>query len=213
MFFNTFLFAALAILAVRQIHVVKLFFCVHASPIACAACLAVHPWCLSLSFSSMMSFFAHCCKLATVTCLVSVFCGVFWARIFHSDHSANTHSQDLPAWDGYSKVFVSHKTAPDGPQTGVHDPASHSCLFHASLISSSHFLRPRYEDWKPPKTHTIIETEKPRLKDPTTVTAEFFFIMPELVNRILKYFVAVGSSHLCLCLKLTYTYSQTLYCA
>ena len=27
----------------------KAFFCVHASPIACAACLAVHPWCLSLS--------------------------------------------------------------------------------------------------------------------------------------------------------------------
>ena len=25
-----------------------LFFCVHASPIACAACLAFHPWCLSL---------------------------------------------------------------------------------------------------------------------------------------------------------------------
>ena len=38
------------------------------------------------------------------------------------------------------------------------------------------FLRPRYEDWKPPKTHTIIETEKARLKDPTTVTAEFFGI-------------------------------------
>ena len=80
---------------------------------------------VSLSFSSMMSFFAHCCKLATFTCLVGVFCGVFWARIFHSDHAANTHSQDLPAWDGYSKVFVSHKTAPDGPLTGVHDPASH----------------------------------------------------------------------------------------
>ena len=28
---------------------------------------------------------------------------VFWARILHADHLAITQSQDVPAWDGYSK--------------------------------------------------------------------------------------------------------------
>ena len=172
------------------------------------------PSVVSLSFSSMMSFFAHCCKLATFTCLVSVFCGVFWARIFHSDHSANTHSQDLPAWDGYSKVFVSHKTAPDGPQTGVHDPASHSCLFHASLESSSHFSVLVMKIGNLPKLTQLLKLRSQIERSHNRYRRILWdFIMPELVNRILKYFVAVGSTHLCLCLKLTYTYSQTLYCA
>ena len=48
---------------------------------------------------------------------------VIWARIFQTDHSVITHSQNFPAWHGDSNVF--HFTEDCSCWPSVHDVASH----------------------------------------------------------------------------------------
>ena len=104
--------------------------------LACAACLAVHLWFTNLlnmamtgsnhtpSFSPSISYvFAHFCQQTSLACLIKGFFVLLRARILHTDHSAMSHPQKLPTWPG--------------PLTFIHEVASHTCLFHASLMSSS----------------------------------------------------------------------------
>ena len=131
----------------------SLFFFVHAPPmtqnLGCAACLAVNPG-LGFFFKkaliiilllSVLQYHASLPMFANrrLWQASSMFFDVFWARILHTDRSATFHPRNLPTWTVTPRSCMSQKTAPAGPQTFVHEVASHTCLLHASLRSSSHF--------------------------------------------------------------------------
>ena len=91
------------------------------------------------------------------------------------------------------KSFISHKTAPAGPLTFFHEVASHTCLFHAALMSSSHCPVQTACAWKHVAAHAnSCSISKLLISWKSEIETEGFFLAA-LANCLLNTSLCVGT--------------------